>query len=97
MSGSAQCVPQTTSAVRRVLAPGSSVDRHTETPRARREKCATSVNERQAVVRQRAGRCGPLDSIRETAPSKPRHDHVVSHFLEVSLVGHTLRREQSQE
>ena len=26
-------------------------------------------------------RCGPLDSLRETAPCKPRQDHVVSHFL----------------
>ena len=48
-SGSAQSAPQTTSAVWRVLAPGSCVDRHTEKPRARREKCATFVNDCKAV------------------------------------------------
>ena len=40
---------QTTSAIRRVLAPRSCVDRHTEKPHARREKCVTFVNDCKAV------------------------------------------------
>ena len=48
-SGLAQSALQTTSAVRRVLAPGRCVDRHTEKLHARREKCATFVNDCEAV------------------------------------------------
>ena len=76
-SGSAQSPLQTTSAVRRVLAPGSFVERHTEKLRARKEKCATFVNDCKAVciLENVAGRNDEDTPTHCSAFEKSGYDH----------------------